>query len=86
MHEYHIDTIHSFYSLELKISIKRTSTSLFIMIGQYEAVFEQYSFSPKCWFVPGGKSILLPKREGYSRMVCVFVSREFNMSLKLSIN
>ncbi len=69
MREYHVDTHQSFYDLEFKKSIKRTSTRPLTMIAQDEFVFKQYSFSRKCLFGPGGESKLLPKSDGYSRSV-----------------
>ena len=55
-----------------------------MIIGQYETVFKQYTFSQKCWVEPGGETELLPKNEGYSRMVSGFVSRSFGVGLLLS--
>ena len=55
-----------------------------MIIGQYETVFKQYTFSQKCWVEPGGETELLPKNEGYSRMVSGFVSRSFGVRLLFS--
>ena len=55
-----------------------------MMIGQDEFVFKQYSFGHKCWLGPGGETQLLPKSDGYSKMVSGFVSRDFRVGLHLS--
>ena len=55
-----------------------------MIIRQYKTVFKQYSFSRKCWVGPGGESQLLPKSNGYSRMVSGFASRCFGVGLYLS--
>ena len=55
-----------------------------MIIGQDETVFKQYTFSQKCWVGPGGETQLLPKSDGYSRMVSGFVSRSFGVGLLLS--
>ncbi len=54
------------------------------MIGQDESVFKQYSFNRKCWFGPGGETKLLPKSDGYSKMVSAFISWEVGMGIKLT--
>ena len=82
--EYHVDTHQSFCNLELKKSIRSTSIRPILMIGQDESVYKQYSFSRKCWFGPDGETKLLPKSDGYSRMVSAFVSRDFGLGIKLS--
>ena len=55
-----------------------------MVIGQVESVFKQYSFGSKCWIGPDGEMKLLPKSDGYSRMVSAFVSRDFGFGLQLS--
>ena len=55
-----------------------------MIIGQDESVFKQYSFGRKCWVGPGGETQLLPKSDGYSKMVSGFVSRDFGVGLYLS--
>ena len=42
------------------------------------------SFGSKCWMGEHGETKLLPKSDGYSRMVSAFVSREFGAGLKLN--
>ena len=88
MREYHVDT-HSIFSTPIyqkKLSINRDSTLTRpqMLIGQDETVFKQYSFSRKCWVGPGGETQLLPKSDGYSRMISGFVSRSFGVDLHLS--
>jgi len=88
MREYHVDThpIFSSEKFEKKLSIRRdpTLTRPLMIIGQDETVFKQYTFSQKCWVGPGGETQLLPKSDGYSRMVSGFVSRSFGVGLLLS--
>ena len=88
MREYHVDT-HSIFStstFEKKLSVNRhpSLTRPLMIIGQEETVFKKYSFSRKCLVGPGGETQLLPKSDGYSRMICGFVSRSFGVDLHLS--
>ena len=88
MREYHVDTHPAFATdmYEKKLSIRRdpTLTRPLMMIGQDETVFKQYSFSRKCWVGADGETQLLPKSDGYSRMISAFVSRSFGVGLHLS--
>ena len=87
MREYHIDTHPTFNDenkYQKKISIRSQATRPLMMIGQDESVFKQYSFGRKCWVGPGGETQLLPKSDGYSKMVSGFVSRDFGVGLYLS--
>ena len=84
MREYHVDTHQSFRNRKLEKSFRSTSTRPLMMIGQDESVFKQYSFSRKCWFGPGGETKLLPKSDGYSKMVSAFISWEVGMGIKLT--
>ena len=90
MREYHVDTHPVFrdktkYKKELLIR-RNPSTRPMMMVGQDESVFKQYSFGRKCWVGPGGETQLLPKSEGYSKMVSGFVSRDFGVGLHLDDN
>ncbi len=84
MREYHVDTHQSFCNRKLEKSFRSTSTRPLMMIRQDESVVKQYSFSRKCWFGPGGETKLLPKSDGYSKMVSAFVFQEFGMRIKLT--
>ena len=87
MREYHVDTHTTFENLTLNLSVRRdTGRRPIMMIGQDESVFRQYSFGSKCWVGPSGEIKLLPKSDGYSRMVSAFVSRSFGMGLDLTEN
>ena len=57
-----------------------------MMVGQDKSVFKQYSFGYKCWVRPGVETQLLPKSDGYSKMVSRFVSRDFGVGLHLDDN
>ena len=86
-HENHVDTHPMFALLPKKMSIQvQSATMLLMIIGQYESVFKQYSFSKKCWVGPDGITQLLPKSDRYSRMVSAFVSWEFGVGLELTEN
>lgn len=84
MRQYHIDTHPIFSNLVPKLSIHNTHNRPLMIIGQDESVFKQYSFGSKCWIGPDGEMKLLPKSDGYSRMVSAFVSRDFGFGLQLS--
>ena len=84
MRQYHIDTHPIFSNLVPKLSIYNTHSKPLMIIGQDESVFKQYSFGSKCWMGEHGETKLLPKSDGYSRMVSAFVSREFGVGLKLN--
>ena len=89
MREYHIDTHPIFLDstkFEKKLSIRSQATRPLMMIGQDKSVFEQYSFGRKCWVGPGGETQLLPKSNGYSKMVSGFVSSDIGVGLYLSKN
>jgi len=83
--EYHVDTHPMFATLKKNMSIQvQPTTRPLIILGQDESVFKQFSFSKKCWVGPGGVTQLLPKSEGYSRMISAFVSRDFGVGILLS--
>ena len=73
MREYHVNTHPAFRDktkYKKKLSIRQNpSTRPMMMVGQDESVFKQYSFDHKCWVGPGGETQLLPKSNGYSKMV-----------------
>ena len=79
MRQYHIDTRQVFSNLAPKLSIYNTHPKQLIIIGQDESVFKQYSFGSKYWMGEYGEMKLLPKSDGYSRMVSAFVSRELGV-------
>ena len=60
------------------------STILLMMIDQDESVFKLYLFDQKYWVGPGGETQLLPKSNGYSKMVSGFVSWDFGVGLHLT--
>ena len=86
--EYHVDTHSIFMSDRYKknLSVRKdpSHTRPLMIIGQDETVFKQYSFSQKCWLGPGGETQLLPKSDGYSRMISGFVSRSFGVRFHLT--
>ena len=87
MREYHVNT-HATFRDETKywkkLSIQWNPSTMPIMIvGQDKSVFKQYLFGHKCWVGPGGETHLLPKSDGYSKMVSGFVSRDFGVGLHL---
>ena len=88
MREYHVDTLPAFttekYTKVLSVKRDASLTRPLMIIGQDKTVFKQYSFSRKCWVGPGGETHLLPKSDGYSRMISGFVSRSFGVGLHLS--
>ncbi len=55
-----------------------------ILLGQDESVFKQYSFSSKTWTGPTGENTLLPKSDGYSKMVSAYMSRPMGMGVIVS--
>ena len=86
--EYHVDT-HPAFTTEkyTKVSSVKRDASLarsLMIIRQDGTVFKQYLFSLKCWVGPGGETQLLPKSNGYSRMIFGFVSLSFRVGLHLS--
>ena len=83
--EYHVDSHLMFASLQKNVSIQVQPTTRPLMIlGQDESVFKQFSFSTKCWVGPGGVTQLLPKSDGYSRMISAFVARDFGVGILLN--
>ena len=90
MREYHVDT-HAIFCDDNKnkrnlLIRQNPSTRPMIMVGQDESVFKQYLFGHKCWVGPGGETQLLPKSDGYSKMVSGFVSRGFGVGIHLDKN
>jgi len=65
MRQYHIDTHPIFSTFSPKLSIHNTNPKPFMIIGQDESVFKQYSFGSKCWIGEHGEMKLLPKSDGY---------------------
>ena len=55
-----------------------------IMIGQDESIFRQYAFTSKTWNSPDGTMKLLPKSDGHTQMVSVFVARPLGLGIYLS--
>ena len=55
-----------------------------MILGQDETVFKQYSFYHKYLVRSGGETQLLPKNNGYSRMISGFVSHSFGVGLLLT--
>jgi hypothetical protein len=55
-----------------------------VSFGQDEAIFKQYSFTPKAWTSPDGEKPIIPKDEGLGVMISAFVSREFGFGMALS--
>ena len=74
MPEYHIDTHSIFltpaYEKNVIHKLRLHPHRRLVLIGQDKTVFKQYSFSQKCWVGTGGQTQLLPKSDGYSRMIC----------------
>ena len=86
--EYHIDT-HEFLqpfiknktmSGDLSVRTDKKDNTL-IHFVQDESVFHQFQFTTKFWKVSKGESTLLPKSQGYMRMVSTYASRPFGLAL-----
>ena len=85
--QYHVITQPMFVSLEKHMSIQiKPTTRPLIINGQDKSIFKQYLLSKKCWVGPDGATQLLPKSDGFSRMVSAFVSQEFGVGLELKEN
>ena len=84
MRQYHIDTDPIFSNLVHKLSIYNTHPKPLMIIGQDKSALKQYNFGSECWMGEHGEMKLLPKSVGYSRMVSVFVSREFGIGIELN--
>ena len=76
MRQYHIDTHPIFSTFIPKLSIHNTNPKPLMIIGQDESVFKQNSFGSKCWIGEHGEMKLLPKSDGYSRMISAFQRNE----------
>ena len=85
MREYHIDTHPSFQTMRAGLSVRKPLNSRPIIIyGQDETVLKQNSFSKSCWHNPNGASQLLPKSDGYSKMISALFSRYDGLGVVLS--
>ena len=89
--EYHIDTHPILFQFVRKkemggdLSVRKEKKEKpIIFIGQDETVFKQFSYSKKAWHAPTGQTQLLPKSDGYSRMISAYVSRVFGLGIHLS--
>ncbi len=85
--EYHIGTHPVFEKIRWfqKMSMKcETSAQFLMLVCQDKSYFKQYSFSEKCWIDPLGEMKLLPKIDGYTWIVPVFVWRDFGAGLVVS--
>ena len=92
MIEYHVDDCKYLFEIANKtlkfggnLSKRRDkSKPPYLVFGQDECIFSQYSFKPMTWVSPDGRRPLLPKSTGISVMLSAFQSREFGFGYNLS--
>ena len=63
---------------------KPQKDSKILFVGQDETAYQQYSFTTKTWHSPDGRSELLPKGGGHTRMVSGYVSRAFGLGIHVT--
>ena len=85
MREYHIDTHPDFYEIGGRLSVRKEPNEKQVVIyGQDETVIKQNTYSNRTWHNHKGASKLLPKTDGYSKMLSVMVGRKFGFGIHLS--
>jgi hypothetical protein len=91
--EYHIDaSICTFFAEQLRqlplggnLSVRKPiGTYTVLLVGQDEAIFEQFLFHSMMWVGPSGKQPLLPKDEGIEIMILAIICGEHGLTRTIS--
>ena len=85
MREYHVDCHPSFLGKNPGLSVRRDPNSRPKRIyGQDETVVNQFIFSENCWHDIDGATELLPKSDGFAKMISGICSRDDGLGVKLT--